>query len=230
MYGLEGTECVCSLSDGRISKQPQSLSNKLLIKLYTVGSLKLFQKLWLKYIYISQTSLWQYSKESACVLYLLLRKLHVVVQGAETIAVTIFSRSECISPGALVCLCSQEFLSVLISINKCNLCTSKKNKHLKKEYSVWSAERLVYARPGWRWDFSRCVTFSHRVDWQNLIHQSIHFPAVGWFPLLRWRSDQLLKTSSTQGVWSLSYSYVHVQLIYCIKVIYRCLKKSVKIC
>lgn len=49
-------------------------------------------------------------------LYLLLRKLHVVVQGAETIAVTVFSRSECISPGALVCLCSQEFLSVLISI------------------------------------------------------------------------------------------------------------------
>lgn len=80
--------------------------------------------------------LWQCSNESACVLYLLLRKLHVVVQAAQTIAVTVFSRSECIYPGALVSLCSQEFLSALISINKCNLCTSKKNTHLKKEYSM----------------------------------------------------------------------------------------------
>lgn len=151
-------------------------------------------------------------------LYLLLRKLHVVVQAAQTMAVTVFSRSECISPGALVSLCSQEFLSALISINKCNLCTSKKNTHLKKEYSMWPAERLVYARSAWRWDFSRCVTFFHRVDWQSLMHQQIHLPAVDWFPLLRWRSDKLLKSSSTQGVWSLSYPYIYVQLIYCIKV------------
>lgn len=147
--------------------------------------------------------------------YLLLRKLHVVVQAAQTIAVTVFNRTESIYPGALFSLCSQEFLSTLISINRCNLCTWKK---------CTLEERIFYVTS---WEIGVCkirlqvrlLQVCYVFSWSGLAGSHAPINTLSCSRLvLRWRSDQLLKSRSTQGVWSLSYPYVHVQLIYYIKV------------
>lgn len=139
-------------------------------------------------------------------LYLLFRRFCVVLQAAQCMAVTAFTRSECTPLGALVSLCSQEFFSALISINKCNICTSKENAGLKKEYCMWPAERLVHVRSVWTYDFPRCVASSGAGPAES--HVPPHIPSCsGPISLLRWTSDQVL-----------SYPYVHVQLIDCIQV------------
>lgn len=151
-------------------------------------------------------------------LHLLFRRFRVVVQAAQTIAATAFTRSACIPLGALVSLCSQEFLSALISINKHNICTSKKNTHLKKDYCMWPAERSVHARSVWRCGFPRCVAFSPGAGPAES-HVPINTPSCCRpVSLMRWGNDQVLEFSSMHRVWSLPYPYVHMQLIDCMQV------------
>lgn len=93
-------------------------------------------------------------------LYLLLRKLHVVVEATQTIAVTVFSRSECISPGALVSLCSQEFLSALIGINKCNApvnTLSCSRQVSSSEMEKWPVAQVQHHARGLMPSFSICT-------------------------------------------------------------------------